>query len=199
MVARRSGTATFDEFMLLVREDQKADLLDGVIHMASPVNTEDADLVMWLSELLGMFVRQLKLGKVFSERVAYHLSDHWAPEPDIAFVSKNRLNIVERGFVDGPPDLAVEIVSPESVERDYEIKRRGYELAGVLEYWIIDPAEMTVLFLVRSGDQFVEAARDGHIFRSRAVPNFYLDVRWLWQRPLPETLPLLQAMLSAAK
>ncbi len=57
------------------------------------------------------------------------------------FVRHEHADRIHHGRVDGPPDLAIEIVSPESVERDYEKKRKQYQRARVPEYWIIDEEE----------------------------------------------------------
>jgi len=193
------GDITFGEFLETIREDQKADLIDGVIHMTSPENTGHNDLVSWFDRLLGGFVEELDLGKVTVNRVAYRLGERQGPEPDIAFVRADRLKIVKYGFIAGPPDLAIEIVSPESVIRDYEMKRRQYEEGGVQEYLIFDPIEEASLFLCRIGDRFVEAKPKDHVFRSSVVPGFYVDPRWLWRRPLPRTRPILDAMLESAR
>jgi Uma2 family endonuclease len=197
MVRRsRSGTTTFAEFMEIVREDQKADLIDGVIYMPSPENIEHNELLLWLANLLHPFIRGKDLGRLTAEKVSYRLSKTDAPEPDLAFVRTERLDIIRRGYVDGPPDLPVEIVSPDSAGRDYEDKRRLYERAGVREYWIIDSDEKTALFLLRTEDgNFVEAPVEGHVFRSSVLPGFHLDVGWLWQRPLPDTLPIVHQLL----
>ena len=134
----RTGPYTFDDFCHLVRDGQKADLIDEGIYIASPESTGANDLFVWLLSLLKFFVQRQKSGKVFGSRVAFRLDTQNSPEPDIAFMRKERLDLVHRGYVDGPPDLAVEIVSPESVDRDYDTKRRQYEEAGVPEYWIVD-------------------------------------------------------------
>ena len=195
----RSGTTTFTEFMELIHEDQKADLIDGVIYMSSPENIEHNRLLLWLINLLHPFVTGRRLGELLVEKVSYRLSKMDAPEPDLAVVRTERLDIVRRGYVDGPPDLAIEIVSPDSVGRDYEDKRRLYEQAGVAEYWIIDPDEKRALFLVRSEEgSFVEARLEGQIFHSRVLPGFHFDVGWLWQRPLPDTIPIVQRLLAGA-
>src|SRR6516225_8794057 len=123
MATTRSGVFTYDDFCALVRDGQKADLIDGVIYMASPENTEANDLEGWLLMVIRGFVRRKDLGKVFVSRVAYRLDKKNAPEPDIGFVRKANLHRIKRGGVQGPPDLAVEVVSPESVDRDYEEKR----------------------------------------------------------------------------
>ena len=194
----RSGPYTFADFLELIREDQKADLLDGVICMASPENIDHNDLVSWLGTVLRQFVEERQLGKVTINRVAYRLSPKNAPEPDLAFVRTERLGIMKKGYVDGAPDLAVEIVSPDSVSRDYEDQRRRYEEAEVGEYWIIDAEETKATFLVHGAGGYAEKPPEEQIFRSHVIPGFVIDVRWLWQRPLPPTLPIVQTMLSRA-
>ncbi len=191
-----AGTTTFSDFLELIPEDQKADLLDGVIYLASPENADHNDLLRWLTVVLDLFIEERRLGRVTINKVAYRLSDRTAPEPDLAFVAANRLDRIKPGYVDGPPDLAVEIVSPDSVDRDYEAKRRRYEAAGVLEYWIIDPLESTATFLVREGDAFVEQVSSEHVYQSRVLEGFELDLRWLWQRPLPATMPIVRRLLG---
>jgi Uma2 family endonuclease len=188
---------SFDEFCVLVKEDQKADLINGVIHMASPENIEANDLFVWLLRLIADYVDEKDLGKVNGSRVAYRLSEHDSPEPDIAFVRKERLEIVQRTFVEGPPDLAIEIVCPESVERDYEKKRKQYQEAGVLEYWIVDEIlqKVTLLRLDLKG-RYREIRPRKSILRSEALPGFWLCPDWLWQSPLPKKGMVLAQLLS---
>jgi len=194
----RPGSCSFADFLELIQEDQKADLIDGVIFMASPESVEHNDLVGWLNTLLRLFVEERCPGKVTVNRVAYRLAPKTAPEPDLAYTRAERLHIARKGYMDGPPDLAIEIVSPDSVNRDYESKRARYEEAGVQEYWIIDPDEQRATFLVRASGGFTEAQTPGHIFRSQVLPGFALDIRWLWEKPLPKTGPIITAMLAQA-
>src|SRR5579875_3356722 len=130
---RRTGPYTFEDFCTLIHDDQKADLIDGAIYMDSPENTDSNDLFGWLFTLLRMFVRRTKQGRVFGSRVAFRLSEEHGPEPDIAFVRREHLDRVQRGFVAGAADLVIEIVSPESVERDYHHKRLLYQEYGIAE------------------------------------------------------------------
>ena len=188
---------TFDEFCLRVQEHEKADLIDGVIYMASPESLEGNELVFWVARLVGDFVDEKESGKVYIERVAFRLGLHQSPEPDIAFVHKDRLHLCQYGYFDGPPDLAMEFVSPESVERDYEKKRKQYQTAGVREYWIVDEAtqEVTLLHLQANGEYEKAAPRDGR-FESVVLPGFHLRPEWLWQSPLPKKGPILARLLS---
>jgi Uma2 family endonuclease len=132
------GPYTFNDFCALVPDGEKADLIDGVIYMASPDNLEVARLLSWLFRLLCEFVEARDLGEVYPLRVAFRLDNGAAPEPDIGFLSKRNLRRAYRNYIEGPPDLAIEIVSPESAERDYVSKRQLYEKHGVREYWILD-------------------------------------------------------------
>ncbi len=193
----RNGDYTFDDFLALVEEDEKADLLNGVIYMASPESTDHNSLEAWLVSLMRGYTDDLDLGEVYVSRVAFRITEKQGPEPDVSFVAKRRRRVVHRGFVGGPPDVAVEIVSPDSVGRDYVEKRQIYEHAGVREYWIIDPEERraTLLRLVRGKFREVEL-EGGHIFRSQVLPGFWLDVRWLWAKRRPPALQLLQKMLQ---
>jgi Uma2 family endonuclease len=188
---------SFDDFCLLVKDGQKADLIEGVIYMASPDNTDANLLNAWLYTLISVFARQRDLGKVFVSRVAFRLDDKNGPEPDIGFVRKDRLHLVKRGGVDGPPDLAVEIVSPDSVERDYRKKRDQYERFGVEEYWIVDEPEekVTVLHLKKNG-RYREVRPKKGVLHSRVLPGFYVRPDWCWQDPLPDELELLREMLG---
>lgn len=195
----RCGPCGFADFLELIREDQKGDLLDGVIYLASPENIGHNRLSGWLYKVLGAYIEERQLGLLTFSRVAYRLSDKIAPEPDLAFVRRDREQRLERtGYMDGPPDLAIEIVSPDSVDRDYESKRARYEEAGVQEYWIVDPDEQRATFLVRTNGGFAEIQPQNHVFPSQVLPGFALDVRWLWQKPLPKTGPIISAILAQA-
>jgi Uma2 family endonuclease len=193
----RSGCFTYEDFCALVRDGQKADLIDGVIYIASPENVDANDLFVWLITLINLYVRKKKLGKVFGSRVACRLDDRNAPESDIVFVSAKHQDRIRRGGIEGPPDLAVEIVSPESVERDYDKKRRQYQRVWIPEYWIIDEEErkVTPYRLGAKGKYREVSARKG-VFHSRVLQDFRLDPRWLWQDPRPDELEILQQLLE---
>jgi Uma2 family endonuclease len=195
--ATRARDYTFEDFCLLVQDGQKADLIDGVIYMASPDNMDANDLFVWLMRLLADIVEINDLGKVNGSRAAYRVNDRNSPEPDIAFIRRGRTNLVRRGFVNGPPDLAMEIVSPESVERDYETKRELYQDAGVAEYWIVDEVEqkVTLLRLAANGKYRGIRPKKGEL-HSQVVPGFWIRPEWLWQNPLPKKVDVLKLLLQ---
>jgi Uma2 family endonuclease len=190
---------TFEDFCAIVNGDQKADLIDRVIDMASPDNTDANEINGWLFWLIAAFVETKDLGKVYMSRVAFRLDNLNGPEPDLAFVRKARLQDVHRGFVNGPPDLAVEVVSPDSVERDYQKKRRQYEQAGVREYWIVDELKQVLTLYRLEKGKLPEVQPTKGVLMSKVLPGFWLRPGWLWQKPLPKKLTILKKILERSK
>jgi Uma2 family endonuclease len=197
MSTARHKLFTFDDFCAMVHDDQKADLIAGVIYMASPENTDANERFMWLAAILEFFVRMKKLGRMFGSRVAFRIDETNGPEPDLAFVATARLHLVRRGRVDGPPDLAIEIVSPESVARDWISKRQQYEQAGVIEYWIIDEIKSTVTLLRLGRDlKYKEVRPRKGVLESKVIAGFWLRPAWLWQDKLPDPDEVLREILA---
>jgi len=192
-----TGPHTFEDFCFLVKDGEKADLIDGVIYMASPDNTDANELNVWLITVMELVAEETDAGKVYASRVALRLDNRNGPEPDIAFVRKARLKLVKRGHIAGPADLAVEIVSPDSIDRDYVLKRHQYERYGVSEYWIVDELteKVTLLRLTASGEYREIKPRQGEL-HSKVLPGFWLRPEWLWQRPRPRKLAVLKELLA---
>ncbi|MCI0642669.1 MAG: Uma2 family endonuclease [Gemmataceae bacterium] len=189
---------TFQDFVDLIKEPQKADLIDGVIYMSSPESIPHYDLFVFLLFVLRKFLKKRKIGgKVFGSRVAFRIDNGNGPEPDVAFVCQARLHLVRRGHVAGRPDVSFEIVSPSSNERDYLKKRKQNEEAGVLEYWIIDPLEgrVTCFRLTKEGKYKSKRQKKGRI-HSHVIPGFWVKAEWFWQDPLPDEDEALEEILA---
>jgi Uma2 family endonuclease len=194
------GPHTYEDFCAIVGEDQKADLIDGVIYLASPDNTDANEIFMWLGFLMDLFVEECQLGQVYGSRVATRFDDKTAPEPDILFVSKKHLGRVKRGGVEGAPDVAVEIVSPDSIDRDYNLKRQKYEAAGVAEYWIVDEIEETVTLLHLGADgKYREVKPRKGEYHSFVLKGFWIRPEWLFHVPRPRKLDVFQMLLDRLK
>lgn len=83
-------------------------------------------------------VKRLGLGEVLARPVDVRLSDRDVYQPDIIYLSTGRYR-GDMPFVDGAPDLVVEIQSPLISEADERQKHLTYAAYGVREYWIVDP------------------------------------------------------------
>ena len=89
---------TVEEFYDLVPDGQKADLIDGVIYMASPESRRANKLAGFVYRLLQGFLESRGIGgDVFFSRYACRLSEFNAPEPDMAYVRPERVQFGRRG------------------------------------------------------------------------------------------------------
>jgi Uma2 family endonuclease len=176
---------TYAEFLDWVDEDTLAEWVDGEVIMASPASSRHQDLVRFLTAVLSGFVEARDLGVVRPAPLQMKLARS-GREPDLLYVATTHLDRLQETHLDGPADLVVEIVSPESAGRDRGDKFYEYAQGGVPEYWLIDAQAEWVEFYVLDGARY-RLAFSGQTgeYRAQEVTGFWLRVEWLWQQPLP--------------
>jgi Uma2 family endonuclease len=188
---------SFEEFLDWCDEDTLAEWVDGEIVMTSPASMRHQDVGSLLETVMRIYAEARGLGKVMRAPFVMRLAElARGREPDLLFVARERLHLLGATYLDGPADLAVEIISPESIGRDRGEKFVEYERAGIKEYWLIDPDRQSAEFYeLRSDGRYHPAAlgADG-IYRSQIIPGFWLRVEWLWQTPLPPALEILREL-----
>ncbi len=195
--SRNSDLFTVDDFYCLVPDGQKADLIDGVIYLASPDVLRSDQITGFIHFVLKGFSDVKEAGTVSGSRFAYRLTEHRAPEPDVAFVSAARQQTLEERGGTAAPDIAVEVVARDSRSRDYNEKKKLYEQQGVKEYWIIDPLKNRCEFYrLRKRHYYLVPLERKRIFRSQVLKGFWLDVKWVLSYPLPKAYECLQQILQ---
>jgi Uma2 family endonuclease len=192
---RRYG-ATVAEYERAANEDARIELIDGVMLMHSPANVKHERVFWFLGALLKAYVETRRVGEVFGSRTAVILDDERRVEPDLLFVGSASLDRLGDVSLEGPPDVAIEILSPATRDYDLGEKRRVYADAGIAEYWIIDPMSNRFLFDRPAGTRVAEMT-EGR-FESSVITGFWLDVAWLWREPLPDAAECLKSILSRA-
>jgi Uma2 family endonuclease len=173
---------TSEEFFRYAPNDKKVELIDGVIIVSPPPMDSHERLQIFLLRLLGEFVELFDLGEIRGSRTAVVLADDQVYEPDILFVIRERVGIIEDRGVFGAPDLVVEILSASTVAHDRGTKFHTYQKAGVRELWLIDPyGPVGTEFYQRQGNLFKPIMPDENgIIQAVALPNFKLNTAWLW-------------------
>jgi Uma2 family endonuclease len=184
---------SYEEFLAWADEDVHAEWVNGEVIAFMPPDTLHQRIALFLVELLDLFAQFFRLGKVLPAPFEMRaMPDGPAREPDIVFIANDHLDRLTARRLQGPADLAIEILSDESVTRDRVDKLYEYEEAGVREYWIIDPRprRQRAEFYVRDErGQFQPTLPDRErVYRSTVVPGFWLRVDWLWAEELPDVL-----------
>ena len=185
--AAQAGTLhmTYEEFLAWAGEDVHAEWVNGEVIVHMPPKDPHQTLVAFLDRVIGLFVHIFDLGRLYLAPFEVKLSPDVSREPDLVFLAREHVDRLTPERIVGPPDLIIEVVSDDSVQRDRVDKFDEYEAAGVPEYWIIDnrPERRRAQFYQLDGSgQYQSIAPDAEgIYHSRALSGFWLRVAWLWE------------------
>jgi Uma2 family endonuclease len=193
---------SYEEF-LEWSDENHAEWVNGEVIVFMPPVTRHQLVVGFLHTLISLFANMYDLGKLLSAPFEMrHLPGYASREPDMLFVARDNLHRLTDKRLEGPADLVIEVVSPESVKRDYEEKFSEYQRSGVREYWVIDPRpgrEQAALYqrTVQGMYQAILPDAQGR-YHSLVLPGLWLRPAWLWQEPQPNPMHLFFEMRGLA-
>lgn len=185
-MAEATKLYTADEFWEEFGGTKGVELVRGVVVKTgmTPTSTGHMFIAGWLTHVLYAYVEQHDLGNVTTAEGGFILSDDPTSvrAPDIGFIAKARLeNTTPERFFSGPPDLAVEIVSPSDRAGDIQTKITDYLTAGTRLIWVVYPDTRTVVVHYPDGTarSFTEAdTLDG----GDVLPGFSLPVAEVFKK-----------------
>jgi Uma2 family endonuclease len=173
------------EFMALNRDGHRYEIVNGELIDMGNSGAKHGYVCSILMILLGGYVRLHKLGAMFDSSTAFKMKSGNKRSPDISFMAKERLqglDDIPDGFLEGAPDLAVEILSPSNTVEEIDKKIIEYFDNGSRLVWLISPKQNYIL-VYRNGqepDRLVKSndSLDGE----EIVPGFNLPVAELFQK-----------------
>ena len=152
----------------------------GCVEVLDLPTKEHQRLVRFLFLLMNALATNRRLGEVFFAPLPIRLWNQKYREPDLIFVKHGREDF---GKYPNGADLVIEIVSDSPIDRkrDLETKVVEYEMAGIQEYWVVDPQQKIVLVhqLVHS-KYVVESFTLGQTSNSSVLDGFSVDVAELF-------------------
>jgi Uma2 family endonuclease len=137
------GRWTFADWEVIPDHTDRYEVIDGNLYVSPTPSTFHQWILRQLYEAISFSAEAKGAGYSGFARVSVIMSGCQPVQPDYLFVGKDR-NVRLKRYVWGVPDLIVEVLSPETIAYDEQIKFRVYATAGVPEYAIIDPAERTL-------------------------------------------------------
>jgi Uma2 family endonuclease len=173
------GRWTYDDWLRLPDDGFRYEILNGELFMAPPPTPQHQDAATELISRMRMFAKEHDLGKVLAAPVGVRLPNQPVPvQPDILFVRKERRSIIGQDYIEGAPDLVVEILSPSNWTYDRKQKFQAYSEAGVQEYWIVDYRKKIVEVFVLEGRTYalINQYGSGEAVRSTALKGFEIKV-----------------------
>jgi Uma2 family endonuclease len=174
---------------------KKAELIEGIVYIASPLSFEThaephADLIIWLGTYK-VATPKVKLG----DNPTVHLDLDNQPQPDAILLidasAGGQTFIGEDGYIEGAPELAVEVAAS-SASIDLGDKKRAYRRNGVKEYLVWQVFDRRIdWFSLQNGDYVSLLADENGVIRSQVFPGLWLQVNAMLENNMPQVLSVL--------
>jgi Uma2 family endonuclease len=150
-------------------EGTLAQLINNQIVMSPAPSFTHQKVLMDISGRIYSFLEKNPVGMVLVAPFDVYLSTRNAFQPDIIFIDKEKLHLIKENGLHGAPDMAIEILSPQTGKYDLEDKMEVYAANGLKEYWIVEPHEKraTGYWLVK--DEYHEFANEIGILHSKVL------------------------------
>ena len=146
--------STYAEYCILNADTPRYEILEGVGYMTPSPGGRHQLVIGNLWHRMYQYAAAAGLGRVFVAPYDVVLSEKDVVQPDVFYISRERIAMVRERAVFGAPDLAVEILSPSSLKRDFCQKLALYEQYGIREYWIVDIANRSIDVWTGTGAAF---------------------------------------------
>jgi Uma2 family endonuclease len=170
---------TAEELLEMPRGRFRYELIEGELKQIAPAGHDHGRIIMELAVPLGQYVKSAKLGKVYAAETGFKIKSN--PDtviaPDIAFIRQERVEAAGRakGYWEGSPDLAVEVISPNDTVSEVEERVQAWLEAGTRQVWIISPRLRTVT-IYRSLSDISALTEKDTLDGGEVMPGFRIPV-----------------------
>lgn len=139
---------TAEELFKMPDDGFRYELVKGELKKMTPTGSKHGAIVARLTTALGQYVEANTLGELFGAETGFKLASNpdTVRAPDIAFIGRKRVPSagLPDKFWSGPPDLAVEVLSPDDTVYEVEEKVDEWLSAGAQAVWVVNPRKQTV-------------------------------------------------------
>jgi Uma2 family endonuclease len=173
---------TYDDYCQLPNDHNRYEILDGELSVTPAPATKHQTALGNLYRFLANYVVANQLGKLFIAPTDLILASTTVVQPDLIFISTDRLHIITERAIEGPPTLLIEILSPTTHQTDRVTKAQLYARYQVPHYWLIDPDQQTLeaYELVINRYDLVASAQDAEVFAPSLFPGLSIQLSDLW-------------------
>jgi Uma2 family endonuclease len=150
MVTTAAAILSFEDYLTYDDgTENHYELVDGSLLLMNPPTIEHFLIVDFLYLAFNAEIQRLGLPWLTLREVGVRTGLNKSRLVDLCIVTKDQAKELsgQSAVFQTPPVLVIEVVSPESVTRDYRFKRSEYATAEIAEYWIVDPLEQKVTLL----------------------------------------------------
>lgn len=152
MTTASARKLTYQDFLKFPDDGQRHELINGKHYVSPSPSLPHQRIAGRIYLELANYLETRALGEAFIAPLDVKLSSHDVVGPDVLVVLTEQSGMLTEHFVEGPPTIVVEVLSPGTSRRDRGIKRALYDRTGVKEYWLVDPVQRTVEQCTRGRD-----------------------------------------------
>jgi len=170
---------TYEDY-LKTPDEVRYELIEGELIMTPSPATRHQWISIRLTSEIFKYVMENNLGEVFAAPYDVVFDNYNIVQPDILFISKERLNIIGEKNVQGAPDFVIEILSESTAYRDAIQKKKLYAKFGVKEYWIVAPDDklVEIYYLRDKGEyQLLKTYLENDIIESQIIRGLKIELK----------------------
>ena len=130
---------TYQEYCYLPNDGRRYEIIEGELYVTPSPSSMHQTVSRRLQFALMSQLELPGIAYVFDAPYDIILAETTVVEPDLAIIRKTRRSSISKRGFEGPPDVAVEILSSSTRGNDVVLKKAAYARAGIQEYWIVDP------------------------------------------------------------
>jgi Uma2 family endonuclease len=171
--------------------DRGHELVDGIL-VEKPMGFRDDCIGTRIAHLIAVYLDTNNLGVVAGAQGLIRFKLDLVRVPDVSFIRWDSVDDPDEienpagAFLDHPPDLAVEILSPSNTRREMEIKLGEYAKAGVILVWYVDPERQEVdVYPKGNAKRKKTVGVTGTLDGSEVLPGFSLPVAKIFEKRAP--------------
>ena len=160
----------------------RLELVDGEIVVSPSPIPRHSFAIVALGATLKNHIDEFELGELLMD-VDTIFGEHDVRRPDLLYFRKSRRHLIGEKAIEGPPDLAVEVISPGSERTDRREKFKQYAAGGVKHYWIVDPKQQTIEAYVLRGGNYAGRVRGSgsDVVHLPPFPKLGIPLSKLWR------------------
>jgi Uma2 family endonuclease len=193
---------SYEDFLHTDFGEKRVEWVNGVIIDMGSISKIHNAITRFLIAFFEDFLSLTTGGEVFHDPMVMHSRpDLPGRAPDVQIVLPENAHIIGENDVAGPADLVVEVVSPESIQRDHVDKRREYQKGGVKEYWVIDPLDRETIFYQRNAHGIFETIQPDEqgIYHSKVLTGLSIPADLFWRDTLPRGAEITEMVADMLK
>lgn len=162
-------------------DGNRHEIIDGALHVTPFPSHAHQHAATQLTIILGAYLREHPLGRVFAAGLKVVLDEPSGVGPDLVYVSTARMDRMQEDGYHGAPDLVVEVISTKP-QLDRYVKLNKYAATGIPHYWIVDPDTRLLSAYRLSGQryQLVGDLQGEATFCPELFPGLTIELVELW-------------------